>query len=320
MKIAFFRCLDVEREYFVNRLGLEYELQFFDDSIQKNISKLNDVDVLCIFACNEVSKELINQMPKLKLITTRSTGFDHIDCTFAKEKNITVCNVPAYGSNTVAEHTFGLILAISKHIVDLSNRTKRSSYQYLDKIGFDLEEKTIGVVGAGRIGRKVIQIAKGFGMHILVCNKTQDPQLAKELGFTYVDFDELLKLSDIITFHVPYFSDTHHMINTKNINKIKKGAVLINTARGPVVDTKALIKALDQKILSFVGLDVVENENDLFSGKGDKIAEELIGREDVIFTPHSAYYTKEALERICQTTVKNIEEFIENNPCNTVNS
>ncbi len=195
-----------------------------------------------------------------KAIITRSTGFDHIDIKACNEKKIKVYNIPRYGSNTVAEFTFALLLSLTRKIVKANERVKKLDFNLEGLRGMDIRGKTLGIVGLGEIGTCVAEIAKGFKMNILVFTRTKDTKLAKKIGFRYVDFNTLLRNSDVITFHVPLTPATKHMINMKNIELIKKGAILVNTSRGEVVETEAVIKALDKKILSGAGLDVLEEE------------------------------------------------------------
>src|SRR3989338_3010588 len=199
-------------------------------------------------------------MPKLKLIETMSTGYNHIDVKECKKRGIVVCNVPTYGENTVAEHTFALLLALSRKIHLSYDRTQKADFSAIGLKGFDLKGKTIGVVGCGHIGRHVVRIAKGFEMDVLVYERWQDLALAKELGFTYATLEELYSRSDIITFHVPLSKSTTHMFNNESLKLVKKGCTIINTARGEVIDTDALIRGLSKKIIGADGLDVLEGE------------------------------------------------------------
>ena len=331
-KIAFFEIEDFEREFFKDKLS-GHELYFCDCPLEeKNLEKVKDFDILCVFIGSKLNKKILKKFKNLKAVITMSTGYNHIDLKTCYSNGVCVANTPYYGENTVAEHTFALILALSRKIVPSVEHTKKRNFS-LDGIrGFDLKGKTLGVIGTGSIGKKVIKIAKGFSMNVLALNRTKDAKLAKRYGFKYAkNLDELLKNSDIITLHLPLTKKTRHLINKKNINKIKKGAILINTARGEVVENGALLKALDKKILSGVGLDVLEQENlmkeekKLFSKKYSRkdffdILENnsLLNYENVLITPHNAFNTKEALERIMQTTLENINSVIKNKPKNLV--
>ncbi len=288
-----------------------------------NVNRYKDLEVLSNFIYSNVTDKLLSKLPKLRMIATRSTGFNHIDLNSCRKRKIVVCNVPVYGENTVAEHTFALILALSRKIVDCVERTKGGSFSLEGLRGFDLAGKTLGVIGGGNIGRHVIRMAKGFEMKVLVFDLVQDKKLAKKIGFKYASMESLLKNSDLVTLHVPYNKHTHHLIDEKKIALMKKGAYLINTSRGGIVDTDALVKALKSKKLAGAGLDVLEDECQMieekelihqeYSQKCDlkTIVENhiLLGMPNVIITPHNAFNTAEALRRILDTTIENIQGY-----------
>ena len=323
MKMAFFEIKDWEKVYLQEKIK-EHALEFIQEPLStSNVNKYDDHDVVSVFIYSKLNQQVLDRLENLKLIATRSTGFDHIDVTECDKKKVTVSNVPYYGENTIAEHTFGLILSLSRNIHKSYLRTLRNDFSIKGLRGFDLKGRTIGVVGAGHIGLHVIRVAKAFGMKVLAYDVRHDSFISEVLGFEYVPFENLLKNSDIITLHVPYNKHTHHLINKENVKLIKKGAILINTARGGVVDTEALIEALNEKILSGVGLDVLEGEELLLEDKRlvydpknlenlanlvkDQI---LLSKDNVVFTPHIAFYSQEALERILDTTVENISAFL----------
>ena len=284
------------------------------------MKKIRDCDALGVFIYSKVSKEILDNLPNLKLITTMSTGFDHIDIDECAIKGIPVCNVPTYGANTVAEHTFALILTLSRKLVESVDRTRKGNFTIENLRGFDIRGKTIGIIGCGDIGEHVAKIARGFEMDVIVFDVNKDMGKAKELGFRYVEFDELLAKSDIISLHAPYNKHTHHMINKENIQKIKKGAYLINTARGGLVETEALYNALKEGILAGAGIDVIEEEytikeeKELLSPEFMKVCNlktvlanhMLMHMDNVIITPHNAFNSKEALTRIMDVTVANV--------------
>lgn len=331
MKIAFFEIKDWEKKYLQKRLKNQ-NLEFFEDSFEANdIKKAESFDIISTFIYSKVDKKVIESLSNLKMIATRSTGFDHIDIKECKNKKITVCNVPYYGENTVAEHTFALILALSRNVHKAYVRTLKQDYSIEGLKGFDLKDKTLGIIGAGNIGMHVIRIAKSFSMHVLAYDTKPNNFLAEVLHFKYATLPEVLANSDIISLHIPDNENTHHLINKESINKIKKGAVLINTSRGGIVDTEALITALDKKIIAGAGLDVLEGEELIKEEKqllsDPKKAEyfgqimqnhKLLSRDNVVFTPHIAFYSQEALERILDATVENINNFISGNPQNSV--
>ncbi len=331
-KIAVFEIESWEQEYIKKKLP-HCKWAFFEEKLDnKNVNKIKNADILCVFVGSIVDKKLILQLPKLRFAATMSTGFDHIDLTACNKRKISVSNVPTYGENTVAEHAFALLLNISRKIYDSVERTRKGAFFYESLRGFDLKDKTLGVIGTGRIGMHVIKMAKGFGMNVLAFDKFPNKQAAKESGFAYKTFNEVLKQSDVLTVHAPYTKETHHMINTKNLSKLKKGVVIINTARGKLIQTEALIEGLNKGIISAAGLDVLEEENAL------KEEKQLLSKEfqkqynlktvlqqhvlaeypNVFITPHNAFNSQEALKRILDTTIDNIKGFLTGKPVNIV--
>lgn len=334
MKIAFFQLEDKEKEDIKNS-ELGAEILFFDEPLNaENVPEDKEIEAVSVFIDSDIGKEVLDKLPKLKFIATRSTGYDHIDVEECKKRGISVSNVPSYGENTVAEHAFALILTLSRKIYDAYNRVRETgSFSFEGLQGFDLKGKTLGVVGTGRIGKNVVRMAKGFEMDVLAHDAYPDEKFAGEMGFKYVSLEELLGKSDIITLHVPYMKETHHLINENNIGMIKKGAYLINTSRGSVVSTQALLKALEEGTLAGAGLDVLEEEgaykDELGFLTGGSQQEEklktvlsnhvLIDLPNVIITPHNAFNTKEGVQRIFDTTLENIKSFLRSSPKNTVN-
>lgn len=334
IKIAFVEMKDAwEREYVQKRLT-EGDVLFFNETAQERIADLHDIGVLSVFINSRIDKKTIGRMPGLKCITTRSTGYDHLDLKIAREKGITVCNVPAYGENTVAEHTFALILSLSRNLRKAYLRTVQNNFAIDGLMGFDLKGKTLGVVGTGHIGLHVIRMALGFGMKVIAFDIKRESFLSEVLNFEYVSFEDVLRRSDIISLHAPYLSSTRHLINKGNIGFIKRGAVLVNTARGGLIETDALVEALDKKILNGAGLDVLEEEEYLLEEKrlleGSETEEHwrrlqttlknhvLLHRENVIYTPHMAFYSREAVQRILETTIENIKAYHRAAPVNCI--
>lgn len=303
-----------------------------DKLTPETAEKYNQTEVVSCFIYSQLTEEVIDKLPSLKFIATRSTGFDHIDVGYAKTKKILISNVPEYGSRTVAEHTFALILTLTRKIYQSITQIKNLDFNHKSIRGIDLFGKTIGIVGLGKIGVEVLKIARGFDMRVLVFTRTKKKELAKELGFQYVDLNFLLANSDIVTLHLPYTKETHHFINKKNITHFKKGGFLINTARGGLIETEAILLGLKKKILAGVGLDVLEGEEELteeieiltssYQKKADLktlvLNHVLVNHPRVIVTPHNAFNTREALERILLTTIENINGFLKNKPKNLV--
>jgi D-lactate dehydrogenase len=331
MRIAFFEVEDWEEEYLKEKLS-GHQLKFSNEKLSlENTAQIKDFDALSVFIYSKIDEQIIQEIPNLKLVTTRSTGFDHIDLDVCKKRGITVCNVPSYGENTVAEHTFALILSLSRNMCKACIRRFEQDFSIEGLEGFDLKGKTIGVVGTGQIGLHVIRIAKGFGMNVVAYDVRQNKLLSEVLEFEYVTLEDLLARSDVITLHVPHMKATHHLMNKDTFKLVKKGAILINTARGSIVDTEALIDALDKKILAGAGLDVFEGEEVikeekqlLYEPKNLEVLASLVkdhillSKDNVVFTPHIAFYSKEALERILETTVENVAAFVSGKPQNVV--
>ena len=331
-KIAFFELEQWEKEYFLKNLK-NCKLQFIDDLLnENNANQIKDADAIGIFIYSIVNKKILDKLPNLKLIATLSTGFDHIDIKECKKRGIIVCNVPHYGENTVAEHTFALILSLTRKIHKAYDRTVRGDFSLDGLRGTDLQGKTIGIVGTGSIGQHVARIAKGFEMNVIAFDKFKSQKLAKKLGFKYTSFDHLLKNSDIVTLHVPYNKLTHHLINKKAISKMKNNVILINTARGGIVDTAALLGGLQSGKITGAGLDVLEGECfireekqilsrhflkecDLKTVLQDHM---LLRQPNVLITPHNAFNSWEALHRILDTTILNISSFFKKKPVNIV--
>lgn len=337
MRITFFDLEEWQPDYLragLQRFGLAdaVQPQFFHDHLDaEQCAQFADSEAIVVFIWTRVNRAVIESLPRLRLVLTMSTGYDHIDLQACRERGITVCNVPHYGENTVAEHTFALILSLSRKLHAAYFQGLRGEYRIRELRGFDLYGKTLGVVGAGNIGLHVIRIARGFGMRVLAYDVRPHPLLAEVLGFTYTDLDTLLRESDIVSLHVPATPETYHLINRDTLSKMKRGALLINTARGSVVDTEALLWALEEGILAGAGLDVIEGEEFIKEESAllrMPVAEEtlkkvvqahlLLRRENVVFTPHIAFNSHEAVQRILDTTLENLKAYLEGRPQNVV--
>jgi 2 Lactate dehydrogenase and related dehydrogenases len=331
MIVYVFETKEWERRY-LTEVAKDVELKFSEERLNKDtVHKYKDAEVVIVFVDSRVDREVIDQLSKLRLVITRSTGYDHIDVKHAMEKGIVVCNVPDYASITVAEYTIALMLALSRRLKETVQRTSRGIFSREGLSGFDLSGKTLGVIGTGRIGKYVIKLAYAFDMRIFAYDFVEDESLVRNYHVEYVKLERLLKESDVITIHVPYTPQTHHLINASNIDLLKPTAMLINTARGPVVETKALVKALKEgKLLGGVALDVFEGEEALIedayldrSFSSDMLQNSLLvsylaKQESVIITPHNAYNTRDALFRMLSTVVENLRAFLEGKPKNVV--
>lgn len=331
MRIAFFEANEWEIPHLKEKLS-EHETSFdAGKAHETDLKPFQGVEVISVFIYSQVNAEVLASLPRVRFIATRSTGYDHIDIATCKARGVAVANVPSYGENTVAEHTFALILALARHVHKSYVRVTQGNLSREGLTGFDLKGKTIGVIGAGRIGLHVVKIARGFGMEVLVADVHQDSFLAELLNFRYVPVEELLACSHIISLHMPYSEKTHHFLNRDRMAMIRKGALLINTARGGLVDTDALLTALNDGTLAGAGLDVIEGEEYiseeqemLRSNQPAAVLRQivrdqiLLRHENVVFTPHNAFNSREALLRILDTTIENIRGFLRGTPLHLV--
>jgi D-lactate dehydrogenase len=327
MKIAFYETKDWEAEH-LRRLLAGHDLCFTGERLG---GAPEDTEALSPFIYSRVTADLIAKLPQLKLVATRSTGFDHIDLAACAARGITVCNVPSYGENTVAEHTFALILALSRKVHQSYVRVQRDDFSLEGLRGFDLKGRTLGVVGAGKIGLHVIKIARGFSMNVLAYDPYPQPFLAELMHFRYAPLGELLAASDIVSLHMPYRQGVRHFMDAGAFARMRRGALFVNTARGGLVDTDALLAALESGHVGGAGLDVIEGEEYISEERQLLDRPESAGqlkalvrnhiifrRDNVIFTPHNAFNSQEALERILDTTAGNILAFAAGRAQNTV--
>jgi len=334
-KIAFLETSDWEREYLKKFPRFIALTDLYEEDLNlENVAKFKDYEIISCFINSQFSKEILDQLPKLKIIATRSTGFDHLDLNVCKAKGVLVANVPGYGSHTVAEYTFGLLICLVRKIYDAYHRVRETgNFDLTGLKGRELFNKTLGVIGTGRIGINVIKIANGFGMKVIAYDKYPNDELEQQLDFEYISFEELLKQADIITLHVPYNTETHHLLNKNNISLIKTGAYVINTSRGGVIETEALYQALKSGQIAGAALDVLEEEEGvkeeqelLVKGKiaeSEKLKTILLNHifidlDNVIVSPHNAFNTEEALESIVAMTIDNIDDYLKGKPINLV--
>ncbi len=317
MKVAWFDAEKWEKEYLSDK-ELNFEVEFFEESLnENNVEKAEGFDAVAVFVSSDLNSNVLEKLDA-DLVCCRSTGFDHVDLEKASEEGIDVCNVPAYGGTTVAEHTFGLILSLSRKIPEAVETVEEGEFDHSGLKGFDLKGKTLGVIGTGTIGQNVIRIANGFDMNVIASDPYPKDDVAEELGFMYVSTEDLLQKADIVTLHCPLTDENHHLLS-KDEFELMDGSLLVNTARGELVDTEALIKALENDNIGAAGLDVLEEEcyveddievmGDLEDECDPKLILEdhiLMKRDDVIITPHNAFNSKEAMQRIADTTLENI--------------
>jgi len=325
MQIIFFEVMPGEQESLTMQLPAGHDVRFFAEKLtEETADKASGAEIISVFVNSEIRAPLIDRLPSLKLIATRSMGYDHIDVEYARGKAINVINVTTYAAHPVAEFTFALMLCVTRRIYHAYNQLREGTdYNIRDLGGFNLFGKTLGVAGTGRIGRNVVTIARGFGMNVLAFDAMPDASFAAERGFTYTTLEALVEQSDIISLHLPYTKETHHILNAALFAKIKKGAILINTARGELIDTRALVAALQNGTLWGAGLDVLEEERAFKEERGVVAGNKegvdyrlltanhiLIDMPNVIVTPHIAFETAEAMWEIERVIAKAITDFI----------
>lgn len=334
MKIVIYEVEDWEKQAF-DQLQEEHEVVLLREPLRAgNAGDHPDAEIISAFIYSNLGRDILKQFGNLKFIATRSTGFDHIDLEQCAERDILVANVPTYGENTVAEHVFGLLLTISHNLDKAVDRTRKGDFSPQGLQGFDLEGRTMGVIGTGAIGRCVIRIARGFSMNVVAFDVEPDQEAAERLGFQYVSMDDLLARSDVISLHVPSNPKTRGLLSHAEFDKMKDGVVLINTSRGEIVDVQAMIRALSEGKLHAAGVDVLSQEpvireeaellRSIFHKEHDLetlLADHVLLRlRNVIVTPHSAFNTREAVRRILDTTLRNISAFVKGTHENVVNA
>lgn len=332
MKIAVFEAEQWEHQACLGLQPLHHVVCVRSVLDEASAAAHADADVISPFVYSQLDARVLSHFAQLKLIATRSTGYDHIDLGYCQSRGITVCNVPGYGDSTVAEHVFALLLGLARKITDAAERTRRGRFDQAGLRGFDLVGKTIAIIGAGRIGMRVIEIARGFSMDAIAVDARPDEPAARRLGFRYVSFETALAEADVITLHVPATSETQRLVSDREFELMKPGAVLINTARGSVVDVEAMVRALAEGRLAGAGLDVLpqepqlRDEAEIFRAssasridlKGLVANHVLLRFPNVLVTPHNAYNTTEAIGRIIDTTLANIDAFAQGTPQNVV--
>ena len=267
------------------------------------IDACSSATVISTFITTSFPRSVIGKLPKLRLLCTRSVGVDHIDLDACREKGILVCNVPDYGSHVIAEHVFALLLSTLRHIPEGDTRVESGSFDYHGLRGMALKGKTIGILGTGKIGRRVAKIAHGFEMRILATDQCRTMELEKEFGVRYVGFEELLKRSDILTLHIPVTPETDHMLDVRAFSQMKDGIILVNTARGALIDSSALLEALKNGKVAYALLDVLEHEQNFEENK------ELVRHPKVVTTPHIAFYADDSMRNMYLDSFRSIEQW-----------
>ncbi len=332
MKIASFLMFDKFQEDYLQEKLPEHEHFFYQQMLtEKNVALVKEAEIITLWVYSQVTREIINQLPNLKYITIRGTGFNHVDLEAAAKKNILVSNVPEYGSDTVAEYAFAHLLNLTRKISFTDARMGQEPVLRTELMGVDLNGKTLGVIGVGRIGQHAVRIGLGFGMRVVGYDPYPNEEFAQQTGFQYLPLEEVLKQADFITIHARLTDGTYHIINDDNYSYLKKGVYIVNTSRGPILNTETIIKGLAEGIIAGAGLDVFEGdefvrfEDAWFDPRRIEQGEEReagyfskLLEYNVVLTPHNAYNTKEAVINILDTTVQNITAFIQGKPINLV--
>mgnify|MGYP001829053612 FL=1 len=315
MKVAVFSSKPYDKR-FLGEAGADagLELDFFEAHLDVRSAGLaRGYDAVCAFVNDDLGGPVLEELAKfgVQIVALRSAGFNHVDLDSARRLELTVVRVPAYSPTSVAEHTVALILALNRKIYRAYNRVREANFALEGLLGFDLASRTVGVVGTGRIGLAVATILQGFGCTVLGYDRFPNPD-ATTVGLEYVEVDELVRRADIITLHAPLTAETHHMVNADAVDAMKDGVMLINTSRGGLIDTAAVIAGLKSGKIGSLGLDVYEEEEDLFFDDlsnqvlQDDLFSRLLTFPNVLITGHQAFFTEEALEAIAATTVDNL--------------
>lgn len=324
MKIAVYGAKNYDRKYFelVNqRYG--YSLVFFDFMLSVPTAKTAaGCDAVCIFVNDDASREVLQELAALGInkLALRCAGFNNVDLDAAKEYGIEVVRVPAYSPEAVAEHAVGLMLCLNRHIHRAYQRTREANFSLEGLTGFTMYQRTAGIIGTGKIGLATLRILKGFGMRLLAFDPYPN-QLARDLGVEYVSLATLYAESDVISLHCPLTAENHHLLNQEAFNQMKDGVMIINTSRGALLDASAAIEALKAQRIGALGMDVYENERDLFFEDNsnevvlDDVFRRLSSCHNVLFTGHQAFLTSEALVSIAETTLGNLQQIANGEPC-----
>lgn len=318
MNIIIFDTHKFERDIF-RTINEEYnhKIEFLKSRLdEKTVQLVNDHDAVCVFTNDRVNREVIKELSRkgVGIIALRCAGFNNVDLRAAKEFEIIVVRVPEYSPFAIAEHTMALILTLNRKTHKAYNRVREGNFRLDGLIGFDLHQKVVGVIGTGKIGQAFCNILLGFGCEVIAVDPIQNNNLSSR-GVTYVEMEDLYKRSDIISLHLPLTKESHHLINSRSISKMKDGVFLINTSRGALVDTKALIDGLKSNKIGSAGLDVYEEEENFFfqDHSQEVIQDDLLARlitfSNVIITSHQGFFTKEALDSIVGTTLNSLSQF-----------
>lgn len=321
MKITFFSAKPYDQEFFIKgNTTFGFEFTFFETHLGPHIVQaVEPTDAICVFVNDKVNKQVIEVLAAkgVKVIALRCAGFNNVDLEAAKANNIHVCRVPAYSPEAVAEHALAMMLTLNRKTHKAYNRVREQNFSLQGLLGFTMKGKIVGVIGTGHIGAEVCKIMLGMGCNVIAYDVNQNPELLKK-GVRYFSLDELLKQSDIVSLHCPLMPQTQHIINASTLAVMKKGAMLINTSRGGLIDTPAVIESLREQHLGYLGIDVYEQEEKIFFRDlseniiADDTLQLLVSFPNVLVTAHQAFFTKEALEQITEVTLNNVSLLLQN--------
>ena len=318
MKIAMFSAKAYDRDHFeLANAQFGYKVDYFDVRLDLKTCRLaHGYPVVCACVNDDLGRDVLTELATngTKVLAMRCAGYNNVDLQAAKELGLRVVRVPAYSPEAVAEHTIGLMMTLNRRIHKAYQRTRDANFALDGLVGFNMHGRTAGIIGTGKIGIATLRILKGFGMRLLVSDPYQNPA-ALELGAEYVDLDTLFRESDVISLHCPLFKENYHLLNADAFAKMKKGVMIINTSRGALLDSVAAIEALKQGQIGALGLDVYEEEQELFfEDKSNEVITDDVFRRlsachNVLFTGHQAFLTREALLAIATTTLENVKAF-----------
>ena len=321
MKVAFFSSHNFERESILKANSKHHEIVFIEESLSdKSIKLAKGCQAICIFVNDKTDAVVLKKLSEIgiKNIALRSAGFNHVDIVEAKKLGFKLARVPEYSPFSVSEHAVSLMMALNRKLIQAHSRINQLNFSLDGLVGFDMHQKTVGIVGTGKIGRQTARILNGFECKILAFDLKENEELKLKYGVTYVDLNTLLTTSDIISLHIPLVPKTKHIIDKKSINLMKKGVMLINTSRGGLINTVDVIEGIKSEKIGYFGMDVYENEAGLFFENHsqnilqDDVFARLMTFQNVLITSHQAFLTETSLQNIAETTINNLNCFEKN--------
>lgn len=323
MTITFFSAKPYDRQFFdAANQSFGFELNYFETHLGPHIiNAIERTDAVCVFVNDKLNESVLGELASkgVKVVALRCAGFNNVDLKAAKKLGIKVCRVPAYSPEAVAEHAVAMILTLNRKTHKAYNRVREQNFSLNGLLGFNLNGKTIGVLGTGNIGTCFCKIMIGFGCKVMAFDLAPNPDLER-LGVSYVSKEELFACADVLSLHCPLNESTHHIINKDALGKMRKGVMLINTSRGGLIDTKSVIDSLKSRQLGYLGIDVYEQEEKLFFRDlsaniiEDDTIQRLMSFPNVLVTAHQAFFTEEALQQIAFTTMRSLDELLNNRP------